>query len=101
MSVEVTLSDQVLVRHLQGETVLLDLRSQHYFGLDEVGTRIWQLLAEHGETGAVVAGMVEEFDVERLRCERDLEAFLSRLEAAELVTLVRSGAGDDGAPEAP
>ncbi len=101
MSVTVEISDQVLVRHLQGETVLLDLRSQHYFGLDEVGTRIWQLLAEHGETGAVVAGMVEEFDVERSQLERDLAVFLSRLEAAELVTLVPPGGGDGGAAQAP
>ncbi len=101
MSVAVIISDQVLVRHLEGETVLLDLRSQHYFGLDEVGTRIWQLLVEHGETGAVVEAMVEEFEVERSQVERDLEVFLSRLEAAELVTLGRPGEGGGGAAQAP
>lgn len=101
MSVEVKISEEVLVRHLQGETVLLDLRSQHYFGLDEVGTRIWQLLAERGETGAVVEAMVEEFDVERSEVERDLVDFLAQLEAAELVSLVGRAEAEDGAPQAP
>ena len=101
MTAEVKISDEVLVRHLQGETVLLDLKSQHYFGLDEVGTRLWQLLAEHGETRAVVDAMVAEFDVERARVEGDLADFLSRLEAAELVTVVRPEEAEDGATQAP
>jgi hypothetical protein len=101
MSVEVKISEEVLVRHLQGETVLLDLRSQHYFGLDEVGTRIWQLLAERGGTGAVVEAMVEEFDVERPEVERDVVDFLAQLEAAELVSVVRRAEAEDGAPQAP
>ena len=37
-------SDEVLFQELQDESVLLDLKSGVYFGLDIVGTRIWQLL---------------------------------------------------------
>ncbi|MBT6125779.1 MAG: PqqD family protein, partial [Halieaceae bacterium] len=40
----VTLSPDVISQEVSGETVLLDLNSEHYFGLDEVGTRIWQLI---------------------------------------------------------
>ncbi len=34
----------VLVRALDRESVLLNLETERYFGLDEVGTRMWQLL---------------------------------------------------------
>jgi hypothetical protein len=43
----VKVNDDVLFQELQGEAVLLNLKSGVYFGLDPVGTRIWQLFAEH------------------------------------------------------
>ena len=41
----ITLSPDVISQEVSGETVLLDLESENYFGLDAVGTRIWQLNA--------------------------------------------------------
>ena len=42
------ISDEVLSQEINGETVLLDLESESYFGLNEIGTRIWQVLeSEH------------------------------------------------------
>ncbi len=89
MPTEVQISRDVLVRHLDGESVLLDLKSQRYFGLDAVGTRIWQLLEEHAEPRTVLEQLIEEFDAPRPRLEQDLKQFLSRLEAAALITVVR------------
>ena len=43
---KITISPEVMSQEVSGETVLLDLQSESYFGLDEVGTRIWQLLQE-------------------------------------------------------
>ena len=43
----ITLSPEVISQEVSGETVLLDLQSENYFGLDEVGTRIWQLINEN------------------------------------------------------
>ena len=39
-----SISDEVLSQEVNGETLLLDLEGESYFGLNEVGTRIWQLL---------------------------------------------------------
>lgn len=98
----IQISKNVMMRDLEGESVLLDLDSQHYYGLGEVGTRMWQLLEKHGEPRAVVDDLLEEFDVERPRLERDLETFLAELEAAGLVTVERPGEGEDAAsPQAP
>jgi Coenzyme PQQ synthesis protein D (PqqD) len=82
---EIRLSPEVLFRELEGEAVLLDLRSQRYFGLDEVGTRIWQLLSELGRREGVLERLLEEFEVDRQTLARDLEGFLARLETAELI----------------
>jgi hypothetical protein len=87
MSRTIHLSSEVLCRELQGEAVLLDLDSQRYFGLDAVGTRIWQLLDEHGEATSVLDALEQEFDADRETLERDLEHFLQRLTEAGLITI--------------
>ena len=91
MSIEIQLSSDVLVRDRQGEAVLLDLKSQKYFGLDEVGTVIWNLLCEHSRLETVKERLLEEFDVESSRLENDLQRFLHQLETAELITVVGRG----------
>ena len=60
---QVTLSDRVLAQEVAGETVLLDMASEQYFGLDAVGTRIWQLLAEHGDLRRTYDTLLAEYEV--------------------------------------
>lgn len=81
------LSDDVVFRELDGEAVLLDLQSGTYFGLDAVGTRIWQLIAEYGTLAAVFDRVVREFDVEREAARADLLELVSQLTARGLVEI--------------
>ena len=53
LATRVTIPETVLFRDLDGEAVLLDTVSGRYFGLNEVGTRMWALLQFHGEIEAV------------------------------------------------
>jgi hypothetical protein len=63
---------EVLVRQLGDETVILDLASGTYFGLDETGTRIWQLLQQGATLREVCGAMVKEFEVAPQDIERDV-----------------------------
>ena len=63
---------EVLVRQLGEESVILDLASGTYFGLDEAGTRIWQLLQQGSTLREVCEAMLKEFDVEPQDIERDV-----------------------------
>ena len=78
-------SPDVLIQTVVGEAVLLDLRSQKYFGLNEVGTRAWQVLAETGDAGMVRTRLAQEFRVDGAQLERDLDALFERLLRAGLV----------------
>ena len=69
----------VLSRELGGETVLLNLESGVYYGLDAVGTRAWNLFAEHGTLADVRAIMLEEFEVPAETLDRDLTALVREL----------------------
>ncbi len=54
----------VLVRHLDGETVLLNLDTEKYFGLDSTGTRMWELATRSSSIETAFAMLTEEFEVE-------------------------------------
>ena len=76
---KITISEEALSQEVNGETVILDLKSESYFGLDEVGTRIWQLLQEHGDVRKTSDVMLDEFDVEEDQLENDMSALLDEM----------------------
>ena len=69
----------LLFHNLQGEEVLLDLNTGIYWGLDEVGTRIWTLLQTDMRVETMLQVMLEEYDIGEARLRQDLLNFLSRL----------------------
>jgi len=69
----------VLVQHLDGESVLLNLETEKYFGLDATGTRMWELLTSSPSIDAAFAGLLEEFEVEPELLRTHLTDLLNRL----------------------
>jgi hypothetical protein len=69
----------VLSREVGGETVLLNLESGVYYGLDVVGTRAWNLLAQSKSLEDVCSIMVDEYDVAPDVLLRDLTALVRDL----------------------
>jgi hypothetical protein len=67
------------------DTALLDMRSERYYTLDSVGSRIWSLLAEGSAVDEITAQLGEEFDASPDIIARDLDALLSRLQKASLI----------------
>jgi hypothetical protein len=64
---------------LGGEVAILDLTGGVYYGLDEIGARIWKLIQEPIAVNQVQATIVEEYDADQIGIERDVLAFLQRL----------------------
>ena len=63
---------QVMARTVGDETVLLDLASGTYFGLDPVGARIWQLIGEGKALADICTAVLDEYEVERVQLETDV-----------------------------
>ena len=73
-------ADHVVSREVSGETVLLDLESGTYFGLNPVGGRVWDFLGEGGRSkDEITAMLVEEYDVGREQAVADVSALLADL----------------------
>jgi hypothetical protein len=87
ISSRVKLSEDVLFQELQGDAVLLDLKTGVYFGLDRVATRMWHLMGETPALSGVVDTMLEEFDVTRDRCSADVLSLVGRLEEQGLLSV--------------
>ena len=68
------------------EAVLLDLDSQSYFGLDPVGTLIWEAVADGKSKAEIVERIIAQFDVDAEVAQRDLQAFLDQLADDELIS---------------
>ena len=84
---KITISKEVLAQELAGETVLLDLASESFFGLDEVSTRVWQLLRSGTGQAQLVETLLDEYEVEREVLEKDVGHLLGRLCDAGLITI--------------
>jgi hypothetical protein len=80
------IADDVVFRDLAGESVLLNLSTGTYFGLDAVGTRLWHLLKEQGSAAAAIATLQREYDVDERRLQQDVAALISQLLAKGLLT---------------
>ncbi len=78
-NMRIAIPDDVVVRDLAGEAVLLHLGTGTYFGLDSVGTRIWHRLAEHQSTESIVPLLLQEFDVDEHKLRLDLDALVAQL----------------------
>lgn len=79
LDAQVRVPEGVLFKDLAGETVLLNLNTGVYFGLDPIGTRIWQLLQAGRSLSQILATLLDEFDVEPARCEADLIRLITSL----------------------
>ncbi len=83
-SIIVATKDQVS-SDLGGEVAVLDLKAGMYYGLEAVGARIWSLIQKPRTVNEIRDIIVDEYDVEPERCERDLLVLLQRLADEGLV----------------
>lgn len=79
-------SPNVVAREVGDEQVLLDLVSGAYYGLNAVGTAVWQHLErEPADLASLVAGATEMFAVDADVAETDIGALLAELQSKGLV----------------
>jgi hypothetical protein len=69
----------VLTQPVSDETVLLNLQNDHYYSLDDVGTRMLHLLIDSGEPEKVIQHMLEEYAVGEATLRQDLEELIEKL----------------------
>ena len=83
----------VLIRFLDHESVLLNVDTEKYFGLDSVGTRMWQLATSAPSVDAAMAQLLEEYDVSADTLRSDLSGLLEHLKENGLIVMQAADVG--------
>lgn len=83
--ITIGIPEHVLFQQVEQEAVLLDVKNGGYFGLNPVGTFIWQLLVDGQPVSSVLSALCEHYEISKRQATADLQAFLTALEAQGLI----------------
>lgn len=72
---------------MDGEKVMLNIEKGKYYGLDGIGSRIWELIEKPHTIQEMVSALLKEYDVEEKTCQDEVLAFLNKLYAQGLVDI--------------
>ena len=86
MAARLKLSPDALSRELDGEVLVLDLRTSLYFGMTGTAARIWQLLEAGQGQEEIVRTLANEYDAESQAIAADVDSFVADLVERGLVT---------------
>jgi hypothetical protein len=84
----VKLPNGILISGLQAESVLLNLDSERYYGLNDIGTRMLTLLTSSDSIGAAYNSLLDEYDVEAEVLRDDLISTIEELSKYGLVEII-------------
>ena len=82
---KLVVTQDTLINVIEGESVLLNLKSESYFGLDQVGTRMWNLLTTSDSIRSAYTTLLDEYDVPEERLRLDMQDLIEALISNGLV----------------
>ncbi len=89
----IVVPDDVMIRELGGEAVILNLRSETYFGLDDVAMRMWTRLTESSSIQAAFNLLLDEYHIDENQLRGDLTVLLQKLTENGLLVLMDAEGG--------
>ena len=78
---------EIISTKIDDETVMMDTNFEHYFGIKEVGARIWEILEHPTTLDELCEKLISEFDVSGEQCKQDILPFLTDLAEHEMVRI--------------
>lgn len=78
--------EDLVLTEIDGEAVLLSIKHDTYFGLDELGLQIWKWIQENENMEDIKKNIKSLYQVENQILEQDLNRFLNDLKEKGLIT---------------
>ena len=72
---------------LDGEKVMMNLDKGEYFMMNEVGSRIWDIITQPINVKGIVETLRSEYEVDEETCKDTVVEFLGRLNYADLISI--------------
>ena len=86
-STTIAITRDLLTAEFGKEVVVLNLQDGVYYGLEDVGARVWTLLQSPVSVASIVEALVSDYDVDPADCERDVRTLVADLVAHGLVQI--------------
>lgn len=80
-------TDNFVESDIEGQTVMMSIENSKYFGMDEIGTSIWNNLTDSISFSQLIEKLLEEYDIDREICEKDTRDYLDRLLDFKLIKI--------------
>lgn len=87
-AMKISVPKHVLVRVFENESVILNLNTESYHGLDDVGTSMWTALTKSASIQEALEALLSEYDAEPAQLRQDLDDFLDKLHQRGMVEFV-------------
>ena len=91
--VVICISNNQVSCDIDGESIILNLKDGKYYGLDPIGTRIWDLIHEPKTVQQIQEVLLEEYEVEPDVCLSELLTLLRELASQGLIEVRDEMAG--------
>lgn len=78
----------MLFSKMDEEVVMLSIQNSEYYGLNEIGSTIWEMIEKPVQVETLMLQLMEEYEVERRQAESDILALLNDLYNKKIVHLV-------------
>ena len=89
MNLKWQVNPEVLSSKIDEEAILMSFEAESYFGLDPVGSRIWELLSKQAATAnELVVLLMGEYEVNETTCREDVQKFIDDMSAKKLILQV-------------
>lgn len=84
----ITRNPDLLTSQIDGETVMMDIETGQYLGLDKVASHIWTLLEEQQSFASLCQQLCQSYDVDEATCKKDVAQFLQHSFENKVVKLL-------------
>lgn len=75
----------LLFNKIDGEVIMLSIENGEYYGMDKVGSRIWDLIEKKIKLEDLILILMDDFEVTKEQCYFDTLTFLNELKAKKLI----------------
>ena len=86
MNTKWQVSQEVLSSKIDDEVILMSIKADSYFGLDPIGSHIWDLLSRQAATlNELVELLKEEYEIDEETCKKDVQSFIDDMSGKKLI----------------
>ncbi len=80
-------NDNIAQAEIDGEIVMISIDNGEYYGLNPIASRIWEIIVNPLQVGALFQQLIEEYDVSEETCQTDVIGFVNNMAKNKVVLL--------------